>query len=98
MCGITWKCCENGMSRVLNGARAPLSASLRSTLITDGQRLIRALRSGGQDVRDPQLRGCSLMPKRNWFTSLFTLTILVICALDASAQVPVRDYRLGHER
>jgi len=59
---------------------------------------VRAMRSVGQDVRDPQPGGCSPMLKRNLFANSFAPTIVALCALAAFAQVPVRDYRLGHER
>src|SRR6266699_3993978 len=61
-------------------------------------RNIRAMRSGGQDVRDPQPGGCSPMLKRNLFANSFALTIVALCALAAFAQSPVRDYRRAHER
>jgi acetylornithine deacetylase/succinyl-diaminopimelate desuccinylase-like protein len=38
------------------------------------------------------------MLKRNLFASSFALTIAAICALAASGQSPVRDYRRAHER
>src|SRR5258708_32304604 len=53
--------------------------------------------SGGQDVRDAQSGGCSPMCKRSLFARSLALTIVVICALAANGQVPVRDYRRAHE-
>src|SRR5258708_8624997 len=78
------------------GTSCPPECAERSSLWA--RRKVRAMRSGGQDVGDPQPESNSPMLNRNLFASYFALTIVAICAFAANGQSPVRDYRRAHER